>query len=114
MTKKLWRAAKKTLFWWWATDGETDTREYLELYKRVLRYIRPYIFPQLALAVCAMLLNGSVNGMIPLLIKRIINTIAAIPSAKVSAVAIHSMHCWRLKYYLSSLPARSPIFFQTT
>ena len=29
-----------------------------------------------------MLLNGSVNGMIPLLIKRIINTIAAIPTTK--------------------------------
>ena len=37
MTKKFWRTAKETLFWWRATDGETDTGEYLELYKRVLR-----------------------------------------------------------------------------
>jgi subfamily B ATP-binding cassette protein MsbA len=92
MRGKLWRAARETLFWWRPTDGESDRGQYLELYKRVLRYVRPYLFPQLALAVGAMLLNGSVNGMIPLLIKRIINTIAAIPNAKVSAASIHPMH----------------------
>jgi ATP-binding cassette, subfamily B, bacterial MsbA len=89
----LWSSVTETVFWWRPSDRQADTVQYLELYKRVLRYVRPYFFPQLALAVGAMLLNGSVNGMIPLLIKRIINTIAAIPSAKASiAASIHPMH----------------------
>jgi ATP-binding cassette, subfamily B, bacterial MsbA len=89
---KLWHSIGETLFWWRPAAGEDEGGKYLELYKRLLGYVRPYLFPQLALAVGAMLLNGSVNGMIPLLIKRIINAIAAIQSAKVSAVTIHSMH----------------------
>ncbi len=89
---KLSRSINETLFWWRPTDGESDVGQYLGLYKRVMLYVRPYIFPQLALAVGAMLLNGSVNGTIPLLIKRIINTIAAIPSAKTPATNIHPMH----------------------
>jgi ATP-binding cassette, subfamily B, bacterial MsbA len=89
---KLWRSVSETLLWWRPTDDESDTTQYLELFKRVLRYVRPYLFPQLTLAVGAMLLNGSVNGVIPLLIKRIINTIAAIPNAKASPESIHPMH----------------------
>lgn len=89
---KLSRSIRETLFWWRPIDGESDTGQYFELYQRLLRYIRPYLFPQLVLAVGAMVLNGSVNGMIPLLIKRIINTIAAIPSAKASAASISAMH----------------------
>jgi subfamily B ATP-binding cassette protein MsbA len=89
---KLARSLSETLFWWRPTEKESDSGQYLELYKRVMRYVRPYLFPQLALAIGAMLLNGSVNGMIPLLIKRIINTIAAIPSTRSSAASIHPMH----------------------
>jgi ATP-binding cassette, subfamily B, bacterial MsbA len=92
MMAKFWRSVSETLFWWRPTAGESDIGQYLDLYKRVLGYVRPYLFPQLALAVGAMLLNGSVNGAIPLLIKKIINTIAALPNAKLSAPTIHSMH----------------------
>ncbi|MBV8450790.1 MAG: ATP-binding cassette domain-containing protein, partial [Deltaproteobacteria bacterium] len=92
MMSKFRRSVRETFFWWRLTDSESDTGQYLDLYKRVLRYVRPYLFPQLALAVGAMLLNGSVNGMIPLLIKTIINTLVAIPNAKASAASIHSMH----------------------
>jgi ATP-binding cassette, subfamily B, bacterial MsbA len=92
MANKFWHSVRETVFWWRPADGETDIGQYLDLYKRVLKYVRPYFFPQLALAVGAMLLNGSVNGAIPLLIKRIINTIAAIPNAKVSAPGIRAMH----------------------
>ncbi|HJU11698.1 MAG TPA: ABC transporter transmembrane domain-containing protein, partial [Candidatus Binataceae bacterium] len=94
MSAKFWRSVNETVFWWRPNSGEADNAQYLELYKRVLNYIRPYIFPQLALAVGAMLLNGSVNGMIPLLIKKIINTIAAIPTAKPAAasVSVGPMH----------------------
>ena len=52
----------------------------------------------LRMAVGAMLLNGSVNGMIPLLIKRIINTIAAIPNARFRLHAFTRCTCWRLRY----------------
>jgi subfamily B ATP-binding cassette protein MsbA len=97
---KLWRSVSETLFWWRPTDGESETGQYFELYKRVLGYVRPYFFPQLALAVGAMVLNGSVNGMIPLLIKRIINTIAAIPNAKLSAASIHPMHVLAIEILL--------------
>jgi ATP-binding cassette, subfamily B, bacterial MsbA len=89
---KLSHSIAETLFWWRRTDSASATGQYLELYKRLLRYVRPYLFPQLTLAVGAMLLNGAVNGTIPLLIKKIINTIAAIPSAKSSAVDVHPMH----------------------
>jgi len=89
---KLWRSVSETLFWWRPTDGESDTARYLDLYKRVLGYIRPYVFPQLTLAVGVMVLNGSVNGMIPLLLKKITNTMAAIPNAKISAVTVYSIH----------------------
>ena len=89
---KLWRSVSETLFWWRPTDGESDTARYLDLYKRVLGYIRPYVFPQLTLAVGVMVLNGSVNGMIPLLLKKITNTMVAIPNAKISAVTVYSIH----------------------
>src|SRR6516164_6890838 len=92
MKGKFGRFVNEILFWRRPTEGESDSGQYLELYKRVMRYVRPYLFPQLALAIGAMLLNGSVNGMIPLLIKRIINTIAAIPSTRSSAASIHPMH----------------------
>jgi ATP-binding cassette, subfamily B, bacterial MsbA len=92
MMAKFWRSVSETLFWWRPTDDDSDSGQYLELYKRVMLYVRPYLFPQLTLAVGAMMLNGSVNGTIPLLIKRIINTIAAIPNAKTPATSIHPMH----------------------
>jgi ATP-binding cassette, subfamily B, bacterial MsbA len=92
MAKKFRHSVRETVFWWRPADGDADIGQYLALYKRILRYVRPYFFPQLTLAVGAMLLNGSVNGVIPLLIKRIINTIAAIPNAKVSGASIRAMH----------------------
>src|ERR1700757_975681 len=92
MMGKLWRYVTETVLWWRPTDGESDTPRYLDLYKRVLVYIRPYFFPQLALAVGIMVLNGSVNGIIPLLLKKITNTMVAIPNAKISAVTVYSMH----------------------
>jgi ATP-binding cassette, subfamily B, bacterial MsbA len=89
---KFSRSLSETLFWWRRRDDEADSGHFFELYKRVLGYVRPYIFPQLTFAVGAMLLNGSVNGMIPLLIKRIINTIAKIPHDKASARGVHALH----------------------
>jgi ATP-binding cassette, subfamily B, bacterial MsbA len=92
MSTKFWRTVNETLLWWRPLEGDTDDSRYLELYKRVLRYVRPYIFPQLALAVGAMLLNGLVNGAIPILIKKIIDAIAAIRDVKLSVANVHLMH----------------------
>jgi len=92
MSTKFWRTINETLLWWRPLEGEPDTGHYLELYKRVLAYVRPYVFPQLTLAVGAMLLNGAVNGAIPLLIKKIIDALAAIHDVKLSATNVHLMH----------------------
>ncbi len=89
---KLSRSIRETLFWWRPINGDSDVGHYFELFKRLLGYIRPYLFPQLVFAVAAMLLNGSVNGMIPLLIKKIINTIATIPSSKTTGASVQAMH----------------------
>jgi subfamily B ATP-binding cassette protein MsbA len=89
---KLSRSIRETLFWWRPIDGDSDVGHYFELFKRLLGYVKPYLFPQLVFAVGAMLLNGSVNGMIPLLIKRIINTIASIPTSKTTAASVHALH----------------------
>jgi ATP-binding cassette, subfamily B, bacterial MsbA len=97
MSTKFWRTVNETLLWWRPTDGYVDTSRYLDLYKRVLRYVRPYLFPQLAIAVGAMLVNGAVNGAIPLLIKQIIDAIAAIHNVKLSAANVHLMHVLALE-----------------
>jgi subfamily B ATP-binding cassette protein MsbA len=59
------------------------------VYLRLVRYIRRYLFPYIALAVVAMLVLSAANGAIPFLARSYINQISAIKS--LSAVRVLSL-----------------------
>src|SRR6185437_10227934 len=64
--------------------------QYMALYKRLLGYARPYLFPDLALAVIAMFALSAANGFIPYLIKQTINALSMLKSN--DALATHRLH----------------------
>jgi ATP-binding cassette, subfamily B, bacterial MsbA len=76
MSTKFWRGISETLLWWRPTEGQQEKGRYWRLYKRLLGYARPYIFPDLALSVLAMLVLSGANGAIPYLIKETINSLS--------------------------------------
>jgi subfamily B ATP-binding cassette protein MsbA len=47
-------------------------------YRRLLRYLRPYLFPYVALAVASMLVLSATNGAIPFIAKGFINQVTAL------------------------------------
>ena len=49
-------------------------------YRRLLRYLRPYVFPHLILAVAAMLILSASSGAIPFLAKGFINQLTSLKS----------------------------------
>lgn len=50
--------------------------DFASLYLRLLRYARPYVFPDLTLAAGALIILGASSGAIPLLIRRLIDQIS--------------------------------------
>jgi subfamily B ATP-binding cassette protein MsbA len=90
MSTKIWGVIGDHLFWWRSAGKEQDNSEYLALYKRLLGYARPYIFPDLTLAVIAMFALSAANGFIPYLIKQTINALSMLKSN--DALAIHRLH----------------------
>ena len=78
MSNKFWHGLSETLLWWRpAKEGEEKSR-YMAIYTRLLGYARPYIFPDLALSVLAMLVLSAANGAIPYLLKETINSLSMI------------------------------------
>jgi subfamily B ATP-binding cassette protein MsbA len=78
MSNKFWHGLSETLLWWRpAKEGEEKSR-YMAIYTRLLRYARPYVFPDLALSVLAMLVLSAANGAIPYLLKETINSLSMI------------------------------------
>jgi subfamily B ATP-binding cassette protein MsbA len=78
MSNKFWHGLSETLLWWRpAKEGEEKSR-YMAIYMRLLGYARPYIFPDLALSVLAMLALSAANGAIPYLLKETINSLSMI------------------------------------
>jgi subfamily B ATP-binding cassette protein MsbA len=51
------------------------------LYRRALKYLRPYAFPYVVMLVVTMLVLSATNGAIPFIVKRFINEIAHFTSA---------------------------------
>jgi subfamily B ATP-binding cassette protein MsbA len=78
MSTKFWHGISEHLLWWRPTEDQQEKSRYWTLYKRLLGYARPYIFPDLALAVLAMLFLSAANGAIPYLIKETINSLSMI------------------------------------
>jgi len=101
MSNKLWRGFSETLFWWRPVKGEEQEHEpsrYMQTYLRLLRYARPYLFPEITFAVAAMLLLGAANGAIPYLIKETINALSALKgTADLSSHAVHRLHVLSLE-----------------
>ena len=78
MSNKFWHGLSETLLWWRpAKEGEEKSR-YMAIYTRLLGYARPYVFPDLALSVLAMLVLSAANGAIPYLLKETINSLSMI------------------------------------
>ncbi len=78
------------LLWWRAPQNEQEKGHYMALYKRLLGYARPYIFPDLTMAVAAMLALSSANGAIPYLIKETIDLLPKLQANQ--APTEHRMH----------------------
>jgi len=78
MSTKFWRGISETVLWWRPLERPQEKSEYLALYKRLLGYARPYLFPDLTLAVLAMLVLSAANGAIPYLIKETINSLSTL------------------------------------
>ena len=55
MSNKFWRGISEILLLEGSAEGQQEKSRYWTLYKRLLGYARPYIFPDLALSVLAML-----------------------------------------------------------
>ncbi|HLK85104.1 MAG TPA: ABC transporter transmembrane domain-containing protein [Candidatus Binataceae bacterium] len=72
------------LLWWRAPQNEQEKGHYMALYRRLLGYARPYIFPDLTLAVAAMLALSSANGAIPYLIKETIDLLPKLQANELS------------------------------
>jgi subfamily B ATP-binding cassette protein MsbA len=90
MSTKIWGAISDHLLWWRSAEKEQENSQYMALYRRLLGYARPYIFPDLTLAVLAMFALSAANGFIPYLIKETINSLSMLKSN--DALAIHRLH----------------------
>lgn len=98
MSTKLWRTMSETVLWWRPVAGEQDTSRYMNTYLRLLRYARPYLFPDLVMALAAMLALGAANGAIPYLIKETINALTGLKgTAALSAHAVQRLHILSLE-----------------
>jgi len=90
MSNKFWRGISEILLLGGSAEGQQEKSRYWTLYKRLLGYARPYIFPDLALSVLAMLVLSAANGAIPYLIKQ---TIDLLPKLKASdAMTVQRLH----------------------
>ncbi len=47
----------------------------MKLYGRLLRYLRPYVWPRFTIAVIAMVLFGSTNGVMPFLVRGVFDDV---------------------------------------
>jgi ATP-binding cassette, subfamily B, bacterial MsbA len=90
MSTKILGVISDHLLWWRSAAKEQDNSQYMALYKRLLGYARPYLFPDLALAVIAMFALSAANGFIPYLIKQTINALSMLKSN--DALATHRLH----------------------
>ena len=84
MSNKFHDWLSELLLWWRAPQNEQEKGHYMALYKRLLGYARPYIFPDLTLAVAAMLALSSANGAIPYLIKETIDLLPKLQANELS------------------------------
>lgn len=60
----------------WSPWRSRTERPYFAIYMRLLKYARPYLFPDVTLAVVLMLALGASSGAIPFLIKRFIDQVS--------------------------------------
>src|SRR5512146_3412449 len=75
MSNKLWRTINETWLWWRPSVRDTDTTRYFAVYLRVMRYARRYLFPQIVVAVGALLALSAASSVVPFLIKKVIDAI---------------------------------------
>lgn len=71
-------------------------RPLLRTYKRLMGYLRPYVFPHLALAVVAMLVLSATNGAIPFMAKRFIDQLTTLKNVN----TIHALSLAILALFL--------------
>ena len=90
MSNKFWRGISETLLWWRLSKDQEEKSQYMALYKRLLGYARPYLFPDLTLAVLAMLVLSAANGAIPYLIKETINSLSALKAT--DPLTVYRLH----------------------
>jgi subfamily B ATP-binding cassette protein MsbA len=88
---KFWRRVAEFLLLRSAPDDENSQR-YLDTYWRVMRYARPYFFPDMAVAIGAMLGLGTVNAAILPLIKKFIDYVSTSHSAGLTPTNLHHLH----------------------
>ena len=90
MSNKFWRGISEILLLGGPAESQQEKSRYWTLYRRLLGYARPYIFPDLALAVLAMAVLSAANGAIPYLIKQ---TIDLLPKLRANdAFTVQRLH----------------------
>lgn len=88
-----WRAVGELLLLRSAPSGDDDDNQrLLDTYWRVMRYARPYVFPDMVLAIGAMLGLGTVNAAILPLIKKFINHVSASHHVGLNPENLHHLH----------------------
>ncbi len=96
MSTKFWRSVGELLLLHSAADDEEGKR-YLDTYWRVLRYARPYVFPDMLLAIGALLGLGAVNAAILPLIKQFIDRVSATHVTALTQNDLHRLHVLSLE-----------------
>lgn len=96
MSTKFWRNIGELLLLHSATD-DAESKRYLDTYWRVLRYARRYVFPDMVLAVSAMLGLGAVNAAILPLIKQFIDKVSTYHGTALSRANLHLLHVLSLE-----------------
>lgn len=79
-------------------DKDVDTKQipYFALYLRVVRYARPYIW-HIIVAVAAMLALSAATSALPLLIKRLIDSLSALKVGHITFAVVHGFHILALE-----------------
>jgi ATP-binding cassette, subfamily B, bacterial MsbA len=91
METSFWTSVGEMLLLRSAPDSE-EGKHYLDTYWRVMRYARPYVFPDMVFAVGAMLGLGTVNAAILPLIKKFIDHVSDSHGIGLTPQNLHHLH----------------------
>ncbi|HVA68508.1 MAG TPA: ABC transporter transmembrane domain-containing protein [Candidatus Binataceae bacterium] len=98
MSRVGWSNLKDTILRRRSPKAAPPEKKYFALYVRLLKYGRPYLFPEVTIAAVSMLLLSASNGTIPFLIQRFINHLASMKDIKqVHILSLELLGVWLVR-----------------